>query len=1002
MLQAITRLVRWSAVLVVGIAVAGPAVATDFAVINLSGVAGGVREHNSITGDDRGGIAASLTQVFYNGDTATGRFALGDLSGTSVGGRRDGLIGNLATGQVYALGNAAGLFECCGAATRLLALDGDTGALTGDEIGLSAPVTIGNETGIFAGWNRIVLVTGGTATAIDLPSGAVTALGPMAAFTHSFCETFGYWGIAEQVGPEIWISYVEDSQTIVRRRVPDGARRVIARFINLADLCAFTVVPSLNRWYFHHESTSQFRSGDETIGFAAATWTGAVGDTDGDGIVDPFDNCPAVANPAQTDTDGDATGDACDTCPGFGAADTDGDGRCDETDNCLNVANAGQADSDVDGIGDACDGCVGNGSADGDGDGRCDFADNCPTIPNPTQADSDFDGLGDACDTCFGAGTIDTDGDLQCDPDDNCPATPNPTQMDSDFDGIGDACDNCVGPGSDDADGDAICDVSDNCPLLMNPGQTDCDFDGLGDACDADTVDDDGDGVANLCDNCPLLANPDQGDRNGDAIGDACAVQGRPDSRGCYRAFDTLAPPDGNQPTYAFVDISSTGTQAGIGAHQVSNALPIGFDFSFYGATYSQVFISSNGFLSFLPGQGEGCCGEGAFPDPLAPNAIVTGLWGHYHPNFTSIRYQTLGSAPARRFVVQFTDVSNSNSGSLDTFEIILEEGSNEMLVQYASAVSGSFSSTIGGIENQTGSEGLRWAGPGDVSLVNQAVRYAPTAALTDDSDGDGFVDCRDTCPSAINPDQADSDGNGVGDLCNGAEDADGDEWADALDNCPSLPNPTQADATGNGIGDACGQGALDTAGCYRVSDTISPPDGTEPTYAFTDISTTGTVVPIGLHAASLAVPIGFPFSFYGQSFTQVFVSSNGFVTFLDEHDEGCCGAVPIPSPNTPNGLVTGVWAHLHPNLGDITSQTIGTSPNRRFIVQFTNAIDALSAELFTFQIVLHESSNEITVEYQRAVFTSNEFKAGIESPTGTEGFVWADGVFALIDQAVR
>ena len=71
-------------------------------------------------------------------------------------------------------------------------------------------------------------------------------------------------------------------------------------------------------------------------------------DTDGDGRVDPEDNCPSTANADQLDTDGDGAGDACDS-------DDDNDGVSDSTDNCPLVVNSDQADFDLDGIGDTCD-----------------------------------------------------------------------------------------------------------------------------------------------------------------------------------------------------------------------------------------------------------------------------------------------------------------------------------------------------------------------------------------------------------------------------------------------------------------------------------------------------------------------------------------------------------------------------------------------------------------------------------------------------------------------
>ena len=51
-------------------------------------------------------------------------------------------------------------------------------------------------------------------------------------------------------------------------------------------------------------------------------------DSNGDGVGDPCDNCPALSNSDQADTDGDGPGDVCDPCPLDALDDGDDDGYC--------------------------------------------------------------------------------------------------------------------------------------------------------------------------------------------------------------------------------------------------------------------------------------------------------------------------------------------------------------------------------------------------------------------------------------------------------------------------------------------------------------------------------------------------------------------------------------------------------------------------------------------------------------------------------------------------
>lgn len=98
------------------------------------------------------------------------------------------------------------------------------------------------------------------------------------------------------------------------------------------------------------------------------------------------------------------------------------------------------------------------------------------------------------------------------------------------------------------------------------------------------------------------------------------------------------------------------------------------------------------------------------------------------------------------------------------------------------------------------------------------------------DKDGDMIPNGLDNCPLIANPDQVDTDNDGIGDACEQTDgstdptgDFDGDGTTNEDDNCPAVPNPTQTDTDNDGIGDACDRYPHDPSN--GVSDDTTPED---------------------------------------------------------------------------------------------------------------------------------------------------------------------------------
>ncbi|MDX1555632.1 MAG: IPTL-CTERM sorting domain-containing protein [Xanthomonadales bacterium] len=375
---------------------------------------------------------------------------------------------------------------------------------------------------------------------------------------------------------------------------------------------------------------------------------------------------------------------------------------------------------------------------------------------------------------------------------------------------------------------------------------------------------------------------------------------------------------------YNLRDISASGTAVVLGDDQVSGALPIGFEFDFFGLGYTEVYVGSNGFVTFDAGSPSGCCSGQTLPNPSSPNNLVALFWEDLDPpEGGTIRYQTLGVAPNREFVVGYYGIQHFPNGNAVTMELILRESSNIVELQYQDApTDGGTHST--GVESEGGVLGTTVDAGNSYSYSNQAFVLVPVAG------GSGIVDfAYQATPIAAN---------------------------------------------------------------------------------LRDISASGTAVALDDDEVSGALTIGFDFPFYGPEFSEAYISSNGFVTFNAGSSSGCCTGQTLPNPSTPNNLVALFWEDLDPpEGGTIRYQTLGTAPNREFVVGYYDIQHFPGGTPVTMEMILHEASSEVELQYGSAPTNGDTHSTGVESDAGLYatqidvggGYSYTDEGFLLTPQGL-
>ncbi len=165
-------------------------------------------------------------------------------------------------------------------------------------------------------------------------------------------------------------------------------------------------------------------------------------------------------------------------------------------------------------------------------------------------------------------------------------------------------------------------------------------------------------------------------------------------------------------------------------------------------------------------------------------------------------------------------------------------------------------------------------------------------------------------------------------------------------------------------------------------------------TQTFTDIAATGTPVALTGDDNHADIDLPFPFSFYGTTYNDATLSSNGLLSFTDTVDDSAPTGLPNSAP--PNAVIAPFWADLVlDSSSSVVTATTGTAPNRQFTIEWVNAtfyaeptID--TSKRVTFTATLSENGT-IAFNYTGISSTDTTERGatatvGVENSTGTTG----------------
>ena len=423
---------------------------------------------------------------------------------------------------------------------------------------------------------------------------------------------------------------------------------------------------------------------------------------------------------------------------------------------------------------------------------------------------------------------------------------------------------------------------------------------------------------------------------------------------------------DYGEEAWSWEDISSSGTKH-VFATSDAQIVLLPFDVPWFGHPTTQVAIASKGYV-IMGGGAVSPVVAGPLGDLAAPNDVVAPLWADLDPaaGGAAIYTDTLGTAPWRRFVVQWDHVPYRGTALTNTFQLVVHEGTGFFEVKLANVQAGR-AHTIG-LENDDGSDALL-IDQGSGGFFERAwVLQGQTTLDAPECGQDSRYHC------FLRPYSFDS----------------------VIDEIVLEPN-------------------------YFVE--------LDYNFEWQDVPAESrhvvTFADFNVAESSPAIALPFPIRYYEADQTQVTIGDHGYVSFVGSADyrdpqfssDGLYNRLPptLPTVGHPtDGIVAPAWAWWAPEAcGEVSWGTVGAVGDRRFVVIWEDVCTWAEARWgydlghATFQVVFYEQTGEIRFNFKEIQQLANarqvrawyedgtipinpswtfDMTVGVEDLAGTEG----------------